>query len=115
MNIHKNARLTLARRIEMVRDIVDKGFTPCAAAAVHGVTGPSARKWLGRYLAEGEAGLRDRSSRPKLSPRRIKPEKALAIVELRRRRLTQARIAGEPGPVQEHRWASACARRTLEA
>jgi transposase InsO family protein len=97
MNIHKNARLTLARRIEMVRDIVDKGFTPCAAAAVHGVTGPSARKWLGRYLAEGEAGLRDRSSRPKLSPRRIKPEKALAIVELRRRRLTQARIAASLG------------------
>ena len=81
MNIHKNARLTLARRIEMVRDIVDKGFTPCAAAAVHGVTDPSARKWLGRYLAEGEAGLHDRSSRPKRSPRRISPEKALAIVE----------------------------------
>jgi hypothetical protein len=86
MNIHKNARLTLARRLEMVRDIVDKGFTPCTAAAVHGVTGPSARKWLGRYLAEGEAGLHDRSSRPKHSPKRIKPEKALAIVELRRRR-----------------------------
>src|SRR5438309_5508288 len=70
MNIHKNARLTLARRIEMVRDIVDKGFTPCAAAAVHGVTDPSARKWLGRYLAEGEAGLHDRSSRPKRRDRK---------------------------------------------
>ena len=93
MNIHKNARLTFARRIELVRDVVDKGFTPCTAGAVHGVTGTSARKWLGRYLAEGEAGLRDRSSRPKLSPRKIKPEKALAIIELRRRRLTQARIA----------------------
>jgi transposase InsO family protein len=97
MNIHKNARLTLARRLEMVRDVIDKGFTPCTAAAVHGVTGPSARKWLGRYLAEGEAGLHDRSSRPKRSPRRIKPEKALAIVELRRRRLTQARIAASLG------------------
>ena len=60
---------------------------------MHGVTEPSARKWLGRYLAEGESGLRDRSSRPKCSPRTIKPEKALAIVELRRRRLTQARVA----------------------
>jgi transposase InsO family protein len=97
MNIHKNARLTLARRIELVRDILDKGFTPCTAAAVHGVSGLSARKWLGRYLAEGEAGLRDRSSRPKMSPRKIKPEKALAIVELRRRRLTQARIAASLG------------------
>ena|SRR6266581_1417630 len=79
MNIHKNARLTVIRRLELVRDIVHNGFTPCAAAAVHGVTGPSARKWLGRYLAEGETGLRDRSSKPKRSPRRIKPEKALAI------------------------------------
>ncbi len=93
MNIHKNARLTLARRQEMVQDMLHKGFTPCVAAAMHGVTEPTARKWLGRYLAEGEPGLRDRSSRPKLSPRKSKPEKALAIVELRRRRLTQARIA----------------------
>jgi transposase InsO family protein len=97
MNTHKNARLTFARRLELVRDIVERGFTPCAASAVHGVSGPSARKWLGRYLAEGETGLRDRSSRPKLSPRRINPEKALAIVELRRRRLTQARIAASVG------------------
>lgn len=93
MNVHKNARLTFARRLEMVCDIVVRGFTPCTAAAVHGVTEPSARKWLGRYLAEGEIGLRDRSSRPKVSPRTISSAKALAIVELRRRRLTQARIA----------------------
>jgi transposase InsO family protein len=51
---------------------------------------------LGRYLA-GETGLHDRSSCPKRSPRKIKPEKALAIVELRRRRLTQARIATSLG------------------
>jgi transposase InsO family protein len=48
-------------------------------------------------LADGEPGLRDRSSRPKRSPRSIRPEKALAIVELRRRRLTQARIAASLG------------------
>jgi transposase InsO family protein len=97
MNIHKNARLTLARRLELVQDIVVKGFTPCTAGAVHGVTGPTARKWLGRYLAEGETGLRDRSSKPKHSPRKIAPDKALVVVELRRRRLTQARIAASVG------------------
>jgi transposase InsO family protein len=97
MNIHKNARLTLARRLELVRDIVDKGFTPCTASAVHGVTEPTARKWLGRYLSEGKTGLHDRSSRPKRSPRTIEPGKAVAIVELRRRRLTQARIAATVG------------------
>ncbi len=97
MNIHKNARLTLARRIEMVRSIVDRGLTPAEAAAEGGVSLPSARKWLGRYLAEGESGLRDRPSRPRRSPRAIRPETALAIVELRRRRLTQARIAASLG------------------
>src|SRR5918999_1053847 len=97
MNIHKNARLTFARRIEMVQSIVERGLTPVAAAAEAGVSAPSARKWLGRYLAQGEAGLKDRSSRPKRSPRRIEPEKALAIVELRRRRLTQVRIAASLG------------------
>jgi transposase InsO family protein len=51
------------------------------------------RKWLGRYLAAGEAGLQDRSSRPQRSPRAITEATALTIVELRRRRLTQAHIA----------------------
>ncbi len=93
MNTHKNARLTYARRIEMVTDMVERGMTPCAAAAAQGVSAPTARKWLGRYLAFGEAALVDRSSRPRVSPRSIAPSCALAIVELRRRRLTQARIA----------------------
>jgi len=97
MNIHKNARLTFARRQEMVRDMVERHLTPPAAAAAHGVSAPTARKWLGRYLAHGAAGLRDASSRPQLSPRAIAPERALAIVELRRRRLTQARIAHSLG------------------
>lgn len=93
MNIHKNARLTFARRLEMVRSIVERSLTPGQVAVEAGVSEPTAHKWLGRYLAEGESGLRDRSSRPKRSPRSIRPEKALAVVELRRRRLTQARIA----------------------
>ena len=97
MNIHKNARLTLARRIEMVRDIVNRGLTPAEAAAEAGVRQPTARKWLGRFLAQGEAGLRDRSSRPERSPRSISSTTALAIVELRRRRLIHAWIAANIG------------------
>jgi len=97
MNIHKNARLTFVRRIEMVQGIVERGLTPAEAAAEAGVSQPTARKWLGRFLAQGEAGLRDRSSRPKRSPRSISSTKALAIVELRRRRLIQARIAASIG------------------
>ena len=58
MNVHKNARLTFVRRLEMVKDIVEAGLTPAEAAAEVGVSEPTACKWLGRYLAEGEAGLR---------------------------------------------------------
>ena len=61
MNIHKNARLTLVRRIEMLRGIVERGLTPAEAAAEAGVSPPTARKWLGRFLAQGNPGLRDRS------------------------------------------------------
>jgi transposase InsO family protein len=93
MNIHKNARLTLARRLEMVQDMTVRGLTAPAAAEQHGVTAPTARKWLGRYLAFGEAGLVDASSRPACSPRSIDAGKALAVLELRRKRLTHARIA----------------------
>jgi transposase InsO family protein len=97
MNTHKNARLTLARRIEMVRDMTMSGLSAAAAGYAHGVSAPTARKWLGRFLAFGEAALVDRSSRPASSPRSISPQKALAIVELRKRRLTQASIARSLG------------------
>ena len=97
MNTHKNARLTFVRRMEMVKQMTQSGLSPCAAAAAQGVSAPTARKWLGRFLAQGELGLADRTSRPRLSPTAIKPGTALAIVELRRRRLTQARIAASLG------------------
>jgi len=93
MNTHKNARLTFARRLELVRDMTERGLSPGLAGVAHGVSAPTARKWLGRFLARGEIGLADRSSRPAFSPRAIAPGKALAIAELRKRRLTQARIA----------------------
>ena len=93
MNMHKNARLTFSRRLEMVQDVTERKFTYAAAAATHQVSVPTVRKWVGRYLTQGEAGLRDASSRPQVSPRAIAPSMALAIVELRRRFLTHARIA----------------------
>jgi transposase InsO family protein len=97
MNTHKNARLTFARRLEMVQDITQRGVSRAAAAQSQNVSLPTVLKWLGRYLAQGEVGLRDRSSRPRLSPRSIAPATALAIVEVRRHRLTQARIAASLG------------------
>jgi len=93
MNTHKNARLTFLRRLEMVEDITKRGLSASQAAAAHGVSAVTARKWLARYLADGAMGLADKSSRPTRSPRAIDPSVALAIVELRRKLFTQPRIA----------------------
>ena len=97
MNTHKNARLTYLRRLEMVQDITERGLSASDAAARHGVSAPTARKWLARYLADGASGLLDKSSRPDKSPRAIAPHVALAIVELRRKLFLQARIASYMG------------------
>ena len=93
MNTHKHARLTFLRRLEMVEDITKRGLSAAQAAAAHGVSAVTARKWLGRYLAKGVEALADKSSRPATSPRAIAPSVALVIIELRRKLFTQARIA----------------------
>ena len=97
MNTHKNARLTYLRRVEMVQDITQRGLCASDAAAKQGVSAVTARKWLGRYLADGAAGLMDKSSRPENSPRAIEPSVALTIVELRRKLFLQSRIASSTG------------------
>jgi transposase InsO family protein len=97
MNIHKNARLTFARRLEMVHQVMARQLTRAAAARAFGVSVPTVRKWVARYVEQGEAALHDRSSRPAISPRAINPAQRTAIVELRRRRLTQGRISRSVG------------------
>jgi transposase InsO family protein len=93
MNIHKNARLTLIRRVEMVEDVLRNRLPSCQVAAHFGVSETTVRKWLGRFLAEGRDGLMDRSSRPANSPLALEAGKALTVIELRKKRMTQARIA----------------------
>jgi hypothetical protein len=44
MNIHKNARLTFARRLEMVQDVLERKLTHAATAAKHHVSVPTVRK-----------------------------------------------------------------------
>jgi len=80
--------------------MTQQGLSAVQAAAVQGVTPPSARNLLGRYLAGGEAALADASSRPASSPRAIDPSKALLILELRKRSMLQARIARSVGVSQ---------------
>jgi transposase len=54
-------------------------------------------KWVHRHRAEGEGGLRDRSSRPRRIPRQLSREVMERIERLRRRRYTELRIAEELG------------------
>jgi transposase-like protein len=52
-----------------------------------GISRPTLRKWWRRYRAEGEAGLRDRSKRPRTSPgRKVLAEQERLILRLRRER-----------------------------
>ncbi len=97
MNTHKNARLTFARRLKMVQEITESGSSVPQAAANHGVTAPTVRKWVGRYLADGALTLTDAASRPARSPRSIAPATALLIAELRQHRLLQRQIARQMG------------------
>jgi transposase InsO family protein len=55
------------------------------------------RKWRDRFAAEGEPGLRDRSSRPHRSPTRLAAAIEAEIEALRRQRLSGPAIARQLG------------------
>ena len=94
VDTHKNAPLTPAGRLHMVQAVL-AGETMSSVAQRWCTDRKSVRKWVTRYRAEGDAGLRDRSSRPHRSPRRIAKGTAQRVMTLRRRRWTMANIAGE--------------------
>lgn len=86
MDTHKNARLTLKGREEMVRAVVDRGMSNAAGARQFNTTPKTVGKWVGRFCAEGLDGLRDRSSRPLSSPSQIPLATADTVEKLRRER-----------------------------
>jgi transposase InsO family protein len=67
---HRNARLTFHGRRLLVQRICDEGMPVAHAAKAMGVSRQCAHRWVGRFDAEGEAGLLDRSSRPHRMPAR---------------------------------------------
>jgi transposase InsO family protein len=97
MNIHKNARLTPLRREEMARDVVEGRLSKAQAALKYAVTSKIVARWVERLRTAASAGMADRSSRPKRSPRQTPEAVADAIVALRRQRLTGKHIAVEVG------------------
>jgi transposase InsO family protein len=92
MDVHKNARLSLYCRALLV-DRVMKGRSPCRVAQELGVSLKSVKKWLQRYQEEGPEGLKDRSSRPHRQPRATAEQLQMAVIALRRHRLTMSTIA----------------------
>jgi transposase InsO family protein len=97
MNIHKNARLTPLRREEMARCVLEGRLSKAVAARTYGVTPKVVARWVGRFQAEGRAGMADCSSRPKRSPRQTAATIADEIATLRRQRLTGKHIAKRTG------------------
>jgi transposase InsO family protein len=94
---HGNARLTVHGR-KLIVDRHRAGWRQAHIAAAMGVSRKCVRTWITRFDTEGEAGLVDRSSRPRTSPRRTSAETADRIVELRdRERRGPAWIGAELG------------------
>ena len=95
MNVHKNAKLTPAGRAELVKRVLFEKHSVREVSRAMGVSERTVRKWVKRYQAAGEGGLRDRSSRPLRSPRQLPRKLVVQIERLRRRRYTGLRIAEE--------------------
>jgi transposase InsO family protein len=83
---HANARLTEFGRLLLVQRITELGWPATQAAESLGVSRATAYKWLGRYRAEGRAGLADRPSRPRRCPHALAPAQVRRVLAARRRR-----------------------------
>jgi transposase InsO family protein len=83
---HANARLTHFGRLLLVQRITELGWPPAQAAESLGVSRATAYKWLGRYRAEGAAGLADRPSRPHRCPHALSAAQVRRVLVARRRR-----------------------------
>ena len=84
MNSHENARLTAKGRARLVARMSQIGVV--AAAEESGVSVRTAYKWRARHEQEGEAGLRDRSSRPRRVRGALSAEQQGQVLALRKAR-----------------------------
>jgi transposase InsO family protein len=80
---HRTARLNEYGRRLLVQRIVIEGWTVPTAARAQGVSRATGYKWVRRFRTEGLAGLADRSSRPRRSPRQTPPAEVERILRAR--------------------------------
>lgn len=91
---HANASLTPTGRLRLARCVVDDGWPLRRAADRFAVSVTTAQRWATRYRVHGRAGMQDRSSRPRVSPRQLGRRTERRILGLRvSRRWGPARIA----------------------
>lgn len=95
---HVNARLTVRGRVLLIeRVLVDRRPVSHVAKEL-GISRQCAHRWVGRFRAEGLAGLEDRSSRPHSSPTRTTHDREVAVLAARHRlRQGPLRIAAVTG------------------
>ena len=108
---HRNAPLSELGRLRLARCIVEDGWPAARAAERFQVSRPTAARWASRYRELGPAGMVDRSSRPRSSPRRTPQPVVRRIVHLRwTQRLGPVAIAARVGlaPSTVHRILTAC-------
>ena len=83
--MHARAKLTPFGRLLLVQRVTVNGWSAARTAEAMGVSRATAYKWLGRFGAEGTAGLADRSSRPRECRHALPTEEIQRIVRARRR------------------------------
>jgi transposase InsO family protein len=93
VNIHKNARLTPARRVALARRAEAPGAHLSALAREFGVSRQTVAKWRTRWATDRAALLPDRSSRPHHCPHRLARHRRRQIERWRRRRWSSCRMA----------------------
>jgi transposase InsO family protein len=81
---HRNARLTLYGRRLLVDRVRVDGRPVAHVAKELGISRQCAHRWVARFDAEGEAGLADRSSRPRTSPTRTPARVEQRVLKARR-------------------------------
>ena len=78
----------VSEREELVRQALAAKSSMSALCRAFGISRKTGYKWLRRYQAEGDQGLRDRSRRPQRSPARSSLEMEAKVSELRREQPT---------------------------
>ena len=80
------ASTMMDERVKFIADYLSGDLSMSALCEGYGISRPTGYKWLGRYEADGAAGLLNRSSAPLVHGRKTADAVAEAICALRRKR-----------------------------